>query len=256
MNKKAEELELYNTHFVTPNGLDNVEHYTTALELAKLTDYALYNKKFAEIVNTKTYTIMINGNPRTINNTNELLGNLNGVNGVKTGFTGNAMRCLVTSCTRNNNQIITVVLGCDTKKYRTQDSIKLIEYAFNSYERVNLEEMVKIEFENWKEINKKRIHIIKGKYNNIELQLKELESKVIPIKKGTKDKIKVEINAIYEYDAPCEKGKKIGNIIIKYDEQIIENVDFELVKKIEKKNVLEYFLENLGKFPTCLDFYS
>lgn len=120
MNKKKDELELYNTHFVTPHGLDNDEHYTTAYELAKLTDYALSNEKFAQIVNTKTYNVTINGATRTINNTNELLGNLQGVNGVKTGFTANAMRCLVTSCTRNSNQIITIVLGCDTKKKRTR----------------------------------------------------------------------------------------------------------------------------------------
>ena len=54
MNKKAEELGLKNTHFVTPHGLDDNEHYTTAYELAVLTDYALKNEKFAQIVNTKT----------------------------------------------------------------------------------------------------------------------------------------------------------------------------------------------------------
>lgn len=133
MNKKAEELGLKNTNFVTPHGLDNEEHYTTAYELAVLTDYALQNSKFANIVNTKNTIININGVNREISNTNELLGNLNGVNGVKTGFTGNAMRCLVTSCTREGNQIITVVLGADTKKQRTSDSIKLIEYAFKEY---------------------------------------------------------------------------------------------------------------------------
>ena len=143
MNKKAEELGLKNTHFVTPHGLDDNEHYTTAYELAVLTDYALKNEKFAQIVNTKTCTINVNGMPRQITNTNELLGNLNGVNGVKTGFTGNAMRCLVTSCTRNGNQIITVVLGADTKNKRTEDSIKLIEYAFSNYERINLEVSVR-----------------------------------------------------------------------------------------------------------------
>ena len=115
MNQKAKELGLTQTHFVTPHGLDNDEHYTTASELAKLTDYALQNKTFAQIVNSKTYTITINGVARNLYNTNELLGVLNGVDGVKTGFTGNAGRCLVTSTTRNGHQIIVVVLGADTK---------------------------------------------------------------------------------------------------------------------------------------------
>lgn len=76
MNKKAEELNLKNTHFVTPHGLDQDEHYTTAYELAVITDYALKIEKFAKIVNTKTATIHINGNQKQLNNTNELLGNL------------------------------------------------------------------------------------------------------------------------------------------------------------------------------------
>lgn len=126
MNNKAQELKLENTHFVTPHGLDNPEHYTTAYELAKLADYAMKNETFAKVVNTKNYTVTINGYPKNITNTNELLGYLNGVNGVKTGFTNNAGRCLVTSVNRNGFEIITVVLQADTKKFRTSDSVKLI----------------------------------------------------------------------------------------------------------------------------------
>lgn len=73
MNKKAEELGLKNTHFVTPHGLDDEDHYTTAYELALITDYALENPKFAQIVNSKTKTILINGTQRELYNTNELL---------------------------------------------------------------------------------------------------------------------------------------------------------------------------------------
>ena len=57
MNEKANELDLKNTHFVTPHGLDAQGHYTTAYELACMADYALQNPKFKEIVSTKTYTV-------------------------------------------------------------------------------------------------------------------------------------------------------------------------------------------------------
>jgi len=243
MNKKAIEIGLKNTHFVTPHGLDNIEHYTTAYELAVLTDYAMQNEKFSKIVNTKNTTISINGVARNIYNTNELLGTLNGVNGVKTGFTNNAGRCLVTSCTRKGNQIITVVLGCDTKKYRTSDSIKLIEYAFKNYTRVNIEEKVKIEFEKWKQINGKRIYISKGEKSEVSLELKEITKKEIPVKIGEENNIQVEINAIYEYEAPLEKQSKIGNILIKKDGEIIESVDIVSLERIEKKNTLTYLKE-------------
>lgn len=254
MNKKAEELGLKNTHFVTPHGLDNDDHYTTAYELAVLTDYALENKKFATIVNTKTCTININGVSRNISNTNELLGNLNGVDGVKTGFTGNAMRCLVTSCTRNGNQIITVVLGADTKKQRTIDSKKLIEYAFSNYERINLEEIAKKEFENWKQINEKRIYINKAENKNIELILKDIENKIVPIKKGEEKDIRIEINAIYQYEAPMPEKSKIGNLIIKKKNEIIEMVDIVIKEEIKRKNVLDYMVQFFENLPTTLDF--
>lgn len=240
MNKKAEELELSNTHFVTPHGLDDENHYTTAYELAILTDYALQNKIFAQIVNTKVTTISINGNSRSIYNTNELLGCLSGVNGVKTGFTGDAGRCLVTSCTRDGNQIITVVLGCDTKKQRTSDSTKLIEYAFKNYERVNIEEIAKKEFENWKQINLKRIYINKAKDNYMEVELSEMNKKLIPIKIGEEKDISIEINAVYKYEAPVEKGTKIGNLIIKNKDEIIEIVDIKCSKNVERKSIITY----------------
>ena len=87
MNSKASDLGLTSTHFVTPHGLDNDDHYTTAYELALITDYALKNETFRNLVGTKNYTISINGYPKNLSNTNELLGNLDGVYGVKTGFT-------------------------------------------------------------------------------------------------------------------------------------------------------------------------
>ena len=249
MNNKAKELGLNNTNFVTPHGLDNEEHHTTAYELAKLTDYALDNKTFSKIVNTKSTVININGNNREIYNTNELLGNLQGVNGVKTGFTNGAGRCLVTSCTRNNNQIITVVLGCDTKKQRTQDSTKLIEFAFQNYTRVNLEEKIKKEFENWKQINSKRIYINKGEKQEIELKLDEIKRKIIPIKNGEEKDIKIEINAIYQYEAPIKDNKKIGNIIVKKNDEIIETIDILCNKTVNKKNIITYLKELISIIP-------
>ena len=73
MNEKAEALGLKDTHFTSPHGLDDEEHYTTSYELAKITDYALKNEKFSQIVNTKSTTININGYAKSVNNTNNLL---------------------------------------------------------------------------------------------------------------------------------------------------------------------------------------
>ena len=182
MNEKAEKLGLVNTHFITPHGLDQDDHYTTAYELAKLTKYALDKPEFRKIVSTKTCTINIDGNPKNIANTNELLGYLQGVYGVKTGFTNKAGRCLVTATKRNNLDIICVVLGADTKKFRTQDSTKLIEYAFKNYTVVNIEEIIENEFNSWQKKELNNIVVNKAKNTNIELELSYLSNKYIPVK--------------------------------------------------------------------------
>lgn len=245
MNKKAKELGLKDTHFVTPHGLDDPEHYTTAYELAKIADYALKNEMFAKIVGTKEHTININGYAKQLCNTNELLGYLQGVSGVKTGFTNNAGRCLVTSINRNDFEIITVVLGADTKKIRTADSINLIEYAYENYKYLNIEDIVNEKFGNWKEINKKRIQVEKGKNKTVVLKLRKIKNKVIPVKKSDIDNINIEINCLYYLKAPIEKGDVIGNLKITLNGEVVEVVDIVNNEEIKKKDRKDYFLEFL-----------
>lgn len=235
MNNKAEELGLKNTHFVTPHGLDNSEHYTTALELAKITDYALKNDIIAKIVNTKSTTISINGNRMNINNTNELLGNVEGVYGVKTGFTNNAGRCLVTSVKRGDMDLIVVVLGADTRKDRAKDTIKLIEYITKNFFVVNLEESVNKEFEQWKLINQNRIYINKAS-NNLELKLGEMKIKGIV----TNQEPIIEINALTYLEAPILENEKIGTLTVKINDEIIEEIEILTSEKVEKRNILDY----------------
>ena len=171
MNKKAQELGLVNSHFVVPHGLDNEGHYTTAYELAKMADYALKIDKFKEIVGCKTATIYINGYAKTINNTNQLLGSVYGVYGVKTGFTNGAGRCLVAACKKNELDIITVIIGADTNNIRSKDTINLIKYAYNNFEVVEIKQIVEQKFESWRAINQGRIYVNKGEENKVELYL-------------------------------------------------------------------------------------
>ena len=252
MNEKAIELGLTNTHFVTPHGLDDANHYTTALELAKLTDYAMDNETFAKIVGTKSTTIYINNQPRQINNTNELLGVLNGVVGVKTGFTNNAGRCLVTETKRNNMDIITIVLGADTKKDRTKDSVNLIEYTFSKYKMYNLEEQIIEEFNKWKNINEKRILIIKGKTSNPKLALGAIEKATIPI--CDNDKIEYSINALTEIEAPVEQWNVMGTLTVKLNGEILENIDIVNVNEVQKRDWKDYFKIVLNTYGNWKNF--
>lgn len=108
MNEQAAQLGLRNSHFVNPSGLDEEDHYTTALDLAKLTAVALENEQFARIVSTSQYKI---GNT-VLTNHNRLLRELNGCIGVKTGYTKACGRCLVSAVERDGVRLICVTLNC------------------------------------------------------------------------------------------------------------------------------------------------
>lgn len=248
MNKKAKELGLENTNFVTPHGLDSDEHYTTPYELAILTDYALKNETFANIVKTKQCNININGYSRVISNTNELLGNLNGVYGVKTGFTNGAGRCLVTAVKRENLDIICVVLGADTKKIRTKDSINLIEYAFSNFQKVDIKSKIEEEFNNWKNINSKRITIEKGIKNEIKLKLGEYNLEEYTIKNNTENSINIKIEANLNLIAPVEQETPIGELTILYQEEQILKIPIITAEKIRKKTITDYIIEIIKSY--------
>lgn len=253
MNKKAEELGLKNTHFVTPHGLDEEEHYTTAYELAKLTDYALNVEKFANIVKTKNYTVTINGYSKSISNTNELLGNVNGVYGVKTGFTNGANRCIVSAIKRDELDIICVVLGADTKKFRTQDSIKLIEYAFNNYQLVDLNGIIEKEFVEWKLKNMEAVEIIKGteKYANLIINVHGIN--YYPVNNNDVNDIKVTIETEKILDAPILKDQVLGKLILKIGNKEVKQIDIICEKDIHKKTYLNYFIELITNYTEYLE---
>ena len=113
MNKKARDLGLNDTRFVTPSGLDGEGHYTTAYELALITREALKNKVFAEVVSAKSATLCF-GNPpykRTVKNHNRLLSMYDDIIGVKTGFTKKSGRCLVSAARKDGKYVIAVTLN-------------------------------------------------------------------------------------------------------------------------------------------------
>ena len=245
MNNKAKELGLVNSHFVVPHGLDNDGHYTTAYELAKIADYALNIDKFKEIVSTRNTTIYINGYAKAINNTNQLLGSVSGVYGVKTGFTNGAGRCLVTACKRDDLDVITVIIGANTTKQRISDTIKLIQYAYNNFEIVNIKEIINNKFEQWREINEGRIYVNKGIKNQLELYLEEMEFETMAVEKENVDKIDIEVNSIFYLEAPVAKHQIIGNLQVIVNNEKIDILNIYAIEEIRKKEMKDYLLEFL-----------
>jgi D-alanyl-D-alanine carboxypeptidase (penicillin-binding protein 5/6) len=137
MNKKAKDLGLSNTVFSSPHGLEQGQHYTTAHDLAKLTAYAMRNPIFRQIVKTKDIEVPWTTRPynRILRNKNKILRLYPGADGVKTGFTKKAGRCLVTSVCRDDFRVICVVLNAPDMWNDTQ---KILNYCYNNFKVVKL----------------------------------------------------------------------------------------------------------------------
>ena len=244
MNQKCNELNLNSTHFVTPHGLDNEEHYTTPYELALITNYALNNNIFKTIVNTKNHTISINNFSKNLSNTNELLGYLNGVYGVKTGFTNGANRCLVTSVKRENFDIICIVLGADTKKDRTKDSIQLIEYVYKNFKLINIKEKINLEFENWKKCNISNFNIEKGISNSINVCIDEIPYDYFPVKSNLIDSLSIYIYCENNFEAPLNQFSKIGYLTVSIDNKTIITLNLYNKNFVAQKSFSD-FMQNI-----------
>lgn len=130
MNEKAAQLGMNDSHFITPSGLDAPEHYSTARDMAKLTRAALKNEDFRAICGLTSATLEF-GNPpysRKLYNSNKLLKQYEGCIGVKTGFTDNARRCLVSAAERDGVTLIAVTLNAPDD---WSDHKKLFDYGFS-----------------------------------------------------------------------------------------------------------------------------
>ncbi|WP_082652088.1 D-alanyl-D-alanine carboxypeptidase family protein [Gorillibacterium timonense] len=132
MNRKAEELGMSGSHFANPSGLDANDHYSTANDMVRLAAYALKNSTFREIVKTKSKRVSREDEPwdTVWTNKNKMLTLYPGSDGVKTGFTQLSRRCLVSSATRNGQQLAAVTLN-DGSDWA--DHSRMLDYGFQNY---------------------------------------------------------------------------------------------------------------------------
>jgi serine-type D-Ala-D-Ala carboxypeptidase (penicillin-binding protein 5/6) len=130
MNSRARELGLINTHFQNAAGHDHADNYSTANEIAMLTKRVLKNQFFAETVSTDSKKIRILNGKRTfqLRNTNDMLGRFEGAKGVKTGYTAQAGKCLVSLAGRKGSNVMLVLLN-SPKRWQTAD--QMMEKAFS-----------------------------------------------------------------------------------------------------------------------------
>lgn len=202
MNEYASEIGVLNTHFHSPHGLDYDDHYTTAYDLALVTAKAKEMNLFNQIVSSKDIDGKSFGFTRSYHNINKMLWQLPEANGVKTGYTGKAGKCLVTSCKVQGNDVIVVVLNC---RERWRETKKIYDYVEKNYE---FKKMFS------KGQNAAKVNL----YKNI-LNLEYQEDIIVPIKNKVNYSIK--IIKPEKIAGTIKKGDKIGKIYIYANENII-----------------------------------
>ncbi len=144
--------------------------------------------------------------------------------------------------------IICVVLGADTKKFRTKDSISLIEYTFNTFEHINIEEFINKEFEKWKTENLDDFTINKSIDSNLEIKTAKLEHPIIAIKKEDINNISFSISATKILSAPVLEGTSIGNITLTSNSNLIANTNIILSNSVKKKNIPRYLYDFIKNY--------
>ncbi len=213
MNAKAKELGMKNTHFANPHGLHDADHYTTADDLAILAYYAIRVPKFLDYTSIYEYEFRPEPKLLTLWNTNRLLKWYDGCDGLKTGYTTESGRCLVATAKRESLRLITVVMGVPEAKGHFTESMKLMNFGFNTY--------------TFKSIFAKdavvgQIKVGKGAQDWVNIVCKD-EVGVLQ-KKGDKAEITTTIDAETFRNAPIAAGDSAGELIVYQDGKEINRV--------------------------------
>lgn len=235
MNLKARELGAFNTHFVTPNGLHDEEHYTTAYDLALITAAAMKNETFREIVSTEYHRTETGAVQRTFKNKNKLLWEYEGGNGVKTGYTMAAGKCLVFSAQRDEMEIIGVVLNCPNM---FPEAKEILSYGFDNFETATL--IAKGQ--------KVATVMVSGGEKNL-LELEAGKDIIIPLAKGSEPAYRTRVAFDEDIHAPVYKGTQLGNVeIVDEDGAFIANCPLVAAYDLPDAGIDFYFGKVIRRF--------
>lgn len=242
LNRKAKQIGCKDTYFITPNGLDaqeeNGKHHTTAEDLALIMRYAIKNKTFLHISQTRDYTFSEITGKRTfsVHNANALLDMMDGVLAGKTGYTSQAGYCYVCAWEEEGKTFVVSLLGCgwpNHKTYKWSDTKKLLSYGAYNYDYETY----------WQEPHTSKILVTDGVENMQNIGEKvylrgkcsvtsEDREKEILLKKGEAVTCKTEIPQ--KVSAPVLKGEKLGRIAYYLDGKLIDFYPVYAERSVEK----------------------
>jgi D-alanyl-D-alanine carboxypeptidase (penicillin-binding protein 5/6) len=237
MNQHSQKLGLSNTHFVNSHGLPDPNHYTTARDLAVLSqaiirfpsEYALYKEQEFTYNNIRQY------------NRNGLLRRDASVDGLKTGHTQEAGYCLVASAKRDGMRLITVVMGADSINAREQETEKLLAYGFRYFETSPL-------YKAGGEVARSRIW--GGKQPEVRLGVDR--DVVLTLPRGKRDKVEAVMNVDKYLQAPVSANQAVGEMIVSLEGETVLKTPLVALEPVEQGNIFSRIWDWLVLFFTRL----
>lgn len=236
MNKKSEDLGLSNTHFANPHGLHADNHYSSAYDMAIMASNLISHEKVLNYTSIyEDYFNKPDGSRTWLVNTNKLVRFLEGVDGLKTGYTSEAGYCLTATAKKGNVRYITVVMGEPSSDIRSSETANMLNYAFNSFKLNTI-------LDKSQELG--TIYIDKSKQKTAKIVVKNPVTELISKEKDIPNytyNLKVE-----KITVPIKAGTKVGTVeILDNEGLIVREEDVTISYDIEKCNLWETFLENL-----------
>ena len=235
MNNKASELGLQDTNFQNPHGLDAVNHYSSAYDMAMIAKELLKHEEVLEY--TSVYETYLRENtPKKVwlVNTNKLVRFYNGVDGLKTGYTSQSGYCLTATANIDNMRVIAVVMGEESSKVRNSEVSTMLDYAYAQYKLDRLYSKGDI-------IDNKKVY--NSNIDKINLVLSE-DVTFLKKKTDAKEEYTYEV-LINDLVAPIKTSDKVGTLKIMKDNKVIKEVDLNVKNDVEKANIFTLFMNNL-----------
>jgi D-alanyl-D-alanine carboxypeptidase (penicillin-binding protein 5/6) len=239
MNEKAAAIGARDSHFINPNGLSAIGHYSSAHDLAVIARYALTNPVFADIVRTRETNIdwldrRGKEQEKAIRNTNKLLWMFADADGVKTGTTSEAGPCLVASATRDGQKLISVVLH---DHERWSDSMRLLQYGFQNFDLVEygLEGQTLAS-----------LPVPNGLFPEVSVILSGTAAIVVKAEDAAATTVEVDLPEIIK--APVFQGQKVGEVIFYTHDKAVKIVDIVADREIEERTVSRIIMNQLTQF--------
>lgn len=234
MNAKGEEIGLENTHFVNTTGLHDPEHYSCAKDMARIAQVLIQTGGETLLAITSTYDTYIRQDsekPFWLVNTNKLIKQMEGVDGLKTGFTQEAMSCITVTAKRDNLRLISVVMKEPSSQVRNAETKQLLDYGFAMFDQ-------KVLYDKGSIIEAINIDLAKPESANL-VTLNEVP---IVFKNGEEPQITDQRVVITKSDLPYSIDEKIGELQITLDNQTTLTVDLGVDAEMEKVSYFDLFL--------------